>query len=191
MIYGPNNIGKSTQMDLLEEKFGSIGIPLTRVKYPVYNLEPTGPIINEILREGNPKNFSPEQTQELFAKNRLDFQPQLEKILDSGNWVLAEDYKGTGIAWGLTFGVSFEKLLEINRGLFSEDLAICLDGERFSTGIERNHLHERSEKWGLNRAIHQELACYFGWEVVNASQLEEKVHADIWDIVVRKLGLIS
>lgn len=79
-----------------------------------------------------------------------------------------------------------EKLLEYNRDLLREDLAICLDGERFSSGIERNHLHESSQKWELNRAIHQELANSFGWEIVNANQSRGDVANEILRIVANR-----
>lgn len=189
MLYGANNLGKSEQTERLKEKLTFLGIPLVSLKYPIYELDPTGYQLNQILRYGNLWNASPEETQRIFAQNRRDFEPTLTKILNSGQWVVAEDYKGTGFAWGLTLGVSMEKLLKFNKGLLPEDLAICLDGERFSSGIERGHLYEESDQWELNRMVHQEIANHWGWEVVDSNQTREQVEADIWGIVCRKLSL--
>ena len=187
VLYGPNNIGKTSQVSLLVEALTALGLDAKALKYPVYELEPTGRLLNSVLREGNKQSLNAEQIQELFARNRRDYEPELTKELAKGTWVVSEDYTGTGFAWGLTFGVSFEKLVEFNKGLRREDLAICLIGDRFTTGIERVHLHERSEKWELNRAIHIELAEYFNWEVINANQSIEEVKRDIWEVVRRRL----
>lgn len=187
VLYGPNNIGKTSQVSLLVEALTALGLDAKALKYPVCELEPTGRLLNSVLREGNKQSLNAEQIQELFARNRRDYEPELTKELAKGTWVVSEDYTGTGFAWGLTFGVSFEKLVEFNKGLRREDLAICLIGDRFTTGIERVHLHERSEKWELNRAIHIELAEYFNWEVINANQSIEEVKRDIWEVVRRRL----
>lgn len=186
VLYGPNNIGKSEQAKRLVENLNSVRIPTELLKYPIYNLEPTGPALNRILREGNPQGLNAEETQKIFAQNRFDFQPALESKLKRGTWIVAEDYTGTGIAWGLTFGVPMEKLMEFNKDLRKEDIAICLDGERFSSGIERNHLHERSEKWELNRAIHRELAKKFGWEMVHANGSREEVAQEIFMVLINR-----
>lgn len=105
VLYGSNNIGKSEQANRLVEILNSLGIDTDYLKYPIYELEPTGSELNRILRENNPKNYSAEDAQRFFARNRLDYQPTLEKALAMGRWEVAEDYTGTGIAWGLTFVV--------------------------------------------------------------------------------------
>ena len=54
VIYGSNNLGKSTQTGLLEarliKEFSNRRI--LRIKFARYDLEPTGPLLNAILREG-------------------------------------------------------------------------------------------------------------------------------------------
>lgn len=49
MLYGANNLGKSTQMELLEREWRQMGRLGIRMKYSVYNLPPTGPIINAMM----------------------------------------------------------------------------------------------------------------------------------------------
>lgn len=178
VLYGQNNLGKSTQLDLLEDVWKLIGREYRRVKYPVYDLEPTGPMINAILRQGVPA--TDEELQALFAQNRRDFEPTLVSWLEGGEDVIAEDYLGTGLAWGLTKGVSREFLDEVNKDLLIPDMSILLDGERFSSGIEKGHRHEcaGTEIWEKGRRAHLELAKEFGWEVVNANQSKEKVLED-------------
>lgn len=186
VLYGSNNLGKSAQLELLENLWQEMERPYRRIKYPVYSLEPTGPLINAVLREGHPMTEGRLQTK--FAQNRKDFEPTLEEILESGVDVIAEDYKGTGMAWGLVKGVSRSLLDEVNRDLLEPDVAICLDGERYSASIERGHRHEAAgdEIWERSRRFHLELAREMGWEIVDANQSMEKVHEDIKDVLVRK-----
>ena len=183
VLYGINNLGKSTQAKALVEKLTSNGRKAEYLKYPVYGLEPTGPALNEYLRKGNPQKLDARQAQILYAKNREQYDPVLKKQLESGTDIVAEDYWGTGVAWGVGAGIEKDFLLELNRTFQFEDLAILLSGTRFETGIEKNHLHENDNEF-TNRVdlVHQDLAKQFGWKIVNANQDKEKVAADIWEL---------
>lgn len=183
VLYGSNNLGKSAQLELLEQRWVNEGKPYRRIKYPVYSLAPTGPLINAVLREG--LQMSEPEMQATFALNRKDFEPTLISILESGVDVIAEDYKGTGMAWGLVKGVERWFLDLINRNLLEPDVSICLDGERFSSSIERGHRHEAAgnEVWEKSRRFHLELAREYDWKIVDASMSMERVHERIVEIL--------
>lgn len=181
VIYGANNLGKSVQTQLLVESLRQQGFKIQPLKYPIYDLEPTGPRINQALREG--LAISDEELQREFAQNRRDFEPELKRILEEGAWVVAEDYKGTGIAWGVTHDIPLETMEEINQDLLEEDVTILLDGERFTSGRERGHRYEDGADWKKARRTHLELAKRYGWEIVNANQTKERVYQDILDII--------
>jgi thymidylate kinase len=192
VIYGINNIGKSTQVELLLEVLNKAKLKVEHLKYPIYDLQPTGPKINEILRSGGKQSISEEELQELYTQNRRDFQPQLCKKIDGNVNIIAEDYVGTGLAWGLTKGADLEKLIKMNNGLVKPDIEILLDGERFLDGQENNHLHESNDKWLEQcRKNFLELAARFNWLVVNANQEEEDVHQDIIKIIEKKIKEIK
>ncbi|KKT36632.1 MAG: Thymidylate kinase [Candidatus Collierbacteria bacterium GW2011_GWF2_44_15] len=185
VIYGSNNLGKSKQLDLLERDWLAMGRPYTRLKYPIYD-SPTGVLINRALRgdEHGKLELTDEELQTLFAEDRRCFQPRLVELLEEGD-VLGEDYTGTGLAWGLTKGVSRELLDEYNAGLLVPDVALLLDGERFGCGIEKGHRHEDGGEglWQRNREIHLELAKELGWFIVNANRNPETVHGDIMNYI--------
>src|SRR3989339_337961 len=98
-IYGINNLGKTRQATILKEALEGQGLETIGFKYPIYDLEPTGPEINAVLRQGVP--MQERDLQGLYARNRRDFEPTLLGHLSRGKWVVAEDYTGTGIAWGM------------------------------------------------------------------------------------------
>ncbi|MFA6255950.1 MAG: hypothetical protein WC606_02085 [Candidatus Absconditabacterales bacterium] len=191
VFYGINNLGKSTQVDLLIQKLKERGITAEYLKYAVYSLEPSGVMLNEYLRKGNPYDFSPREFQLCQALNRTQYEPILKQKLDAGTWIIGEDYKGTGIAWGVGAGVDQNFLIRLNSHLLAEDLCILFDGERFVSGIEKDHKHEQNHELTEKvRAVHLELAKKFGWTSVNANQSIDEVHENIWKLVREKFQLL-
>ena len=151
------------------------------LKYQIYDLEPTGPQIDQILRSGKSQTITEIELQKLYAQNRRDFQAQVKKKLNQGINVVAEDYIGTGLAWGVTKGAKLEDLEKQNQGLLKEDITILLEGERFLDGKEENHLHESSDElMAKNRQIHLDLARKYNWQIINANQSIEEVRQSIW-----------
>lgn len=185
VIYGANNLGKTTQVKLLVNNLRKQGIKVKRVKYPIYNLKPMGPVINSAMRKN--LRITDLDLQKTYAQNRRDYEPELFKILNRGTWVVAEDYKGTGIAWGVVNSISLTKIEKVNDGLYDEDFAILIDGKRFSDGIEGNHRYEVRRDWERARRIHLMLSKRYGWERVNANQTREKVSEDIWGMIQSEL----
>jgi dTMP kinase len=186
-IYGINGIGKTTQVEILVKYLQSKGLKTSRLKYPVYNLEPEGPFIYKYLRDpqfrsGN--ELSTDALQQKYADNRARYEAELKKRLDDGEWIIAEDYVGTGIAWGLTWGSNLEYLENINEHLMLTDISILMHGERFSTAIEKDHRNEmEAERIQICKNFHLLLANKYGWKVINANQSMEKVKEDIVKII--------
>ena len=190
VFYGINNLGKTTQAEMLVDWLNQSGIPAVYLKYAIYYLEPTGKRINAYLREGNPENLSPKEFQELQVQNRKDYEPILQQKLENGIWVIAEDYVGTGIAWGVGNGVDQTYLEEINAPLLKEDFAFFFDGERFTAGIEKVHMHEQNNELTEKvRKVHQDLAQKHGWIPINANKSKEEIHETIKNTILNKLRL--
>jgi thymidylate kinase len=193
VLFGSNNLGKTTQAKLLVEnliiKFSKNAEYL---KYAIYNLEPSGPLINSYLRQGNPYQFSAREFQLLQVLNRTQYQPKLEEKLSKGTWIVAEDYEGTGIAWGMVAGVNKELLYKLNSHLLKEDLGILFQGESFPENLDKNNVHEVNlatlEK--ANQAF-AEIARDFGWHIIKANAPIEEVQAQILDIIKRKITFIE
>jgi len=187
-LYGINNIGKTTHTLRLVEKLKQEGFDVVRVKYPVYDVPPSGDFLNQALRSGKPQTISEQELQLWFVLNRWQFQPTIEQWLKQGKIVVAEDYIGTGIAWGTTKGVETSRLEILNEGLLKEDLAILLDGERFTEATEKGHLHEtNNELIARCRTVHLELAQRYGWQKVEVQPNPDDTFARIWAYVEKKL----
>lgn len=183
-LYGVNNIGKSTQARLLVERLKDAGYDVVYLKYPIYDLEPTGPQIDAIMRSSGKQALSEEDLQKLFVQNRKDFEPQLEKMLEEGKIIIAEDYIGTGIAWGMAKGLD-QKLLEgMNKNLIHEDFAILLQGKRHEMAREKQHLHEQNDQLLQNVSkIFIQLGADYGWQSFPMQPKIQDTADQLWSLV--------
>ncbi len=190
-LYGINNIGKSTQALRLVERLKAAGQDAVYVKFPVYDLAPTGPFLHDFLRSGEAQKISEEELQLWFTLNRCQFEPTLKNWLSEGKIVIAEDYVGTGIVWGTVKGASTEWLEEMNKFLVRSDLSLLLDGERTEAAIEKGHLHEDNQELiKRSRQVHLELAERYDWTVVPVQASIEETGELIWRVVELHLGKI-
>jgi len=187
VLYGINNLGKTTQAEMLVNALKEVS-RVTFIKYALYDLKPTGPILNDYLRNGNPWGLTHREFKIFHAMNRTQYDSVLrEKLADEDRIVIAEDYVGTSIAWGIGSGIDKDFIEEINSHLLKPDIAILLDGERFTDGIEEGHKHESDNDLTEKvRQVHLKLAKEKGWIVVNANQDKYKVHSDILNAVLAR-----
>lgn len=187
-FYGINNIGKTTQTKRLVQKLQELGYDAVGVKYPVYNMYPSGEHLNTLLRSSTAQPVSEEELQLWFVLNRYQFQPTLQGWLNDKRIVITEDYIGTGIAWGTTKGLSTEWLEKINEGLIKENLSILMDGHRFAKAAESGHLHEENEELvQRSRAVHLELGEKYGWEKMEITSNKDTTFERIWERVLPHL----
>ncbi len=190
VLYGINNLGKSTQAALLVEALIKEGLDASYLKYPLYELEPSGPVINQYLRKGNPLQLSAREFQLLQIMNRTQYDSALRKRLDSAEWIVAEDYIGTGMAWGIGAGLPKEILQTLNSKLVWEDLGILFQGKRYMHAQEKGHKFETDAALTETvRMAHETLADEYGWHRVNAGDTIEEVRNAIWDIVKKAFKL--
>lgn len=183
-IYGINNVGKSTQSQILVEKLKSEGHEVKFLKYPIYDLSPTGPFLNSVLRSKDGQKISEDELQLWFILNRYQFQPELKKFLDEGYIVVAEDYVGTGIAWGTAKGLAQEWLEEANKFLIKEDLAVLINGERDPKVIEKIHVHEQNPELIMKCAgVLKMMAKKFNWKEIERKSTIEDTSTEIWRVV--------
>jgi thymidylate kinase len=184
VIYGINNIGKTTQAKLLVKNLKKKGIKAEYIKYPVYNLKPAGPLINSYLRRNNPHKFTPREVQLLHYIDRLKFETILKNKLEKGINIIAEEYFGTALAWGVATGVDGKLLEYFYSFLPKEDLAILLDGKRFERSIERNHNNEM-DKEAASKAIKafRVFGKKYGWKKIKANSKIDKIQKEIERII--------
>lgn len=181
VLYGINNLGKTTQAEKLVEKLKNEGKEAEYLKYPIYKIKASGEILNNYLRGKNEHNLTPKEAQIIYAINRSQYEKILLEKLESGINIIAEDYVGTGIAWGIGAGVNEQFLKKINSHLLKEDLGFLFDGKRFIESIEESHKHETNENlMNKVRDIHLKLAEEFDWVKINVNLSIEEIHKELY-----------
>ena len=165
-IYGINNIGKTTQVQLLKEHLTKQGRKVFTLKYPIYDIDPSGSFLHSVLRSRQ-QTLSEEELQMWFALNRYQFQPKLHHLLATHDIVIAEDYTYTAVAWGSCKGLSQDWIEKINDKLIQPDLEILITGERSLETVEKGHIHENQHELAdkVSSKLKQ-LAQDKGWKVV-------------------------
>ncbi|MBI2008371.1 hypothetical protein HYS82_01810 [Candidatus Amesbacteria bacterium] len=148
VLYGPDGVGKSRQALMLEEKLREQGLLARKQRYPVYDCTPTGPKLDEILHRTK-KSLPEEEMQKMFAQNRKDFEPTLKSWLENGVNVIGENYKGTGIAWGVARGMTVGKMEEMNKDTIEPDVAIYMDGPKRGESLVGGHPYGTDENESL------------------------------------------
>lgn len=188
-LYGINNIGKSTQAQILTERLISEGYDAEFLKYPNYSVSPSGQFLDSLLRGSDGQKISEDELQLWFVLNRYQFQNEVLKKLEAGKILVVEDYVGTGIAWGMAKGLKRKWLESINSNLFEEDLAIYLYGQRHLSAKEASHIHEQNDELVEKcRVIHGKLARRYKWKKVEVCGGISDTAAIIWDVVSKFLN---
>jgi thymidylate kinase len=190
VMYGPSGVGKTRELDMLEEKLKNMGCECKRVQYPIFRLGEAGPKLEKIVW-GRVPRIPEEEMQTLFAQNRRDFDPTLRSWLDSGVTVLAEDYYGTGVVWGVTRGVSMEKMEQLNEGAVQPDISILIDGpRRIDLREGEGHIYNiDEEEWYRARKVYLQMADKYGWVRVGGDAPIITVGNRIWTIVKLALAM--
>jgi len=184
-IYGVNNIGKSWHAKHLVERLNALGKKAVYLKYPIYDIEPSGPFLNTTLRSGEGQKISEEELQTWYALNRFQFQSSLQKMIEENDYIIAEDYTGTGICWGHTKGADLDWLEGLNSQFVRPDIEILMTGERKKASVEEGHLHESNEPL-LKKAEDtlEMLADRYNWQRVAKDEDYEITKKRFWDILV-------
>lgn len=184
VLYGINNTGKTTQCNLLIDRLRREGKNAEYIKYLIYDLPPSGPMINDYFRGGNPHDLNPREFQLLGTINKYHYQPILEQKLAAGIYMIAEDYWASSVAWGVAAEAAKDFLIKVNEGIRREDVVFLLDGDRFLEALEQNHRHEKDfELVKKARNVYQELAREYNWHIVNANDSIVNIHTKIWEEV--------
>lgn len=155
---GPNNIGKTTQAKRLTEYLErQYGRKVEQIKFPLYTLEPHGPVINRYFRD--PAFRALEQVRRgmeaaerniaaMVVANHHQYEEVLQTKLREGIILVVEDCVMNSVAWTIASGYTEEQAMQMHKGLAFGDVTILLneiDGRSYSDAIEKGHVNEG--KW--------------------------------------------
>lgn len=129
----------------------------------------------------------------LYSLNRWENQKLISNLLARSDFVIADRYTPSNLAYGASRGLRLDWLRGLDKGLPMPSLVIVLDVPvhySFNRKTKNRDVHERDEKFltEVKRTYHI-LARRLGWKMVDATRPVEEVHATIWKAVTREFTI--
>jgi dTMP kinase len=199
---GGEGAGKSTQAALLGERLSAMGIGVVLTREP--GGSPGAEIMRHVLLSGAAKRFGPDTEAVLFAAARADHLDMVIKpALRAGHWVICDRFiDSTRVYQGIAGKVDMPFIRGLERltvGAFRPDLTFVLDlpadiglaraqARRSTAGPDRFETEDLAVHEALNAGF-RAIAAEEEQRVVllDANRPPERVAADIWEAVCRRL----
>jgi dTMP kinase len=189
-IEGIDQSGKRTQSRLLADELKRRGAKVSTISFPIYESS-SGRQIRRFL-EGKQK-YPPTALHMLYSLNRWENQKRITDMTDKADFVIADRYSPSNIAYGVSRGLSLGWLQELDRGLPIASLVIVLDvpvPASFARKSRGRDVHERNRPLLLKvRRTYRTLAKRLEWKVVDATRPVEEVHWAVCSLVRKKFRL--
>ncbi len=191
-LEGIDQSGKRTQTRLLADELKKKGAKVSTISFPIYK-SPSGRQIQRFL-EGKQKHQAT-ALHMLYSLNRWENQEQIIKPVQNSDFVIADRYYPSNLAYGVSRGLSLEWLQGLDRGLPTASLVIVLDvpvPASFARKSRGRDVHEKNRQLLAKvRRTYRKLAKKLGWKIVDATRPVEEVHEAVWGLVRKKFGLTS
>ena len=184
VVEGTDKAGKGTQSKLLINALKLSGRICTIMDFPDYTT-PIGQEIRAFL-DGR-RNYAMEVKHMLLSANRWEKKDEIESMLKKDTVIIMNRYYQSNIVYGVSHDLSLKWLLNLDKGLPKEDLAIVLEvnpnisyqrapGDRDTFEMDQKLLMKVHKNY-------RKLAKQFNWKVVNGEKVSEQVHNKIMNIV--------
>ncbi len=191
-LEGIDQSGKRTQTRLLAKELKKKGAKVSTISFPIYK-SPSGRQIQRFL-EGKQK-YPATALHMLYSVNRWENQEQIIKLTQDSDFVIADRYYPSNLAYGVSRGLSLEWLQGLDRNLPTASLVVVLDvpmPASFARKSRGRDVHEKNRQLLVKvRRTYRTLAKRLGWKMVDATRPVYEVHQAIWSIVRKKFRLTS
>ena len=191
-IEGIDQSGKRTQTRLLAEDLKKEGAKVSTISYPIYK-SPSGRQIQRFLQ--GKQNYPATALHMLYSLNRWENQELITNLTEKSDFVIADRYYPSNLAYGVSRGLGLEWLQGLDRGLPTASLVIVLDVpvlSSFGRKSSGRDVHERDKKLLLRVGLtYRTLAKKLDWKMVDANRPVEEVHEAVWSIVRKRFRFSS
>jgi dTMP kinase len=189
VIEGSDQAGKRTQTTLLAQALKKSKIKTKTFSFPDYTT-PLGKEINRFLR--GKRKFPSQVIHCLLAANRWEKIEQIKAAQEQNSILIMNRYYQSNLVYGVANGMSLSWLEGLDAGLPKADLVIVLDvsqKESFSRKkVNRDKFEKNAQFLQTISTTYRKLAKKYRWNLVNALQSKEQVHADIMQVLSKKLA---
>jgi dTMP kinase len=191
-LEGIDQSGKRTQTRLLANELRRKGAKVGTISFPIYT-SPSGRQIQRFL-DGKQK-YPTTALHMLYSLNRWENQELITKLTERADFVIADRYYPSNLAYGVARGLNLGWLRELDRGLPTASLVIVLDvpvPTSFTRKSRVRDVHERNRQLLFRvRRTYLTMAKMLNWKIVDGTHPVEEVHEAVWSIVRQKFRLKS
>ena len=191
-LEGIDQSGKRTQTRLLAEELERKGARVGTISFPIYR-SPSGRQIQRFL--AGKQEYPQTALHMLYSLNRWENQELITNLTEKSDFVIADRYYPSNLAYGVSRGLGLEWLQGLDRGLPTASLVIVLDVpvlSSFGRKSSGRDVHERDKKLLLRVGLtYRTLAKKLDWKMVDANRPVEEVHEAVWSIVRKRFRFSS
>ncbi len=191
-LEGIDQSGKRTQTRLLAEELERKGARVGTISFPIYR-SPSGRQIQRFL--AGKQEYPATALHMLYSLNRWENQDRITSLAEKSDFVIADRYYPSNLAYGVSRGLSLGWLQGLDQGLPTASLVIVLDVpvlSSFGRKSSGRDVHERDKQLLLRVGrTYRTLAKKLDWKLVDANRPVEEVHDAIWGIVRKKFRFSS
>jgi dTMP kinase len=184
VVEGTDKAGKGTQSRLLINALKISGIRCAKMDFPDYTT-PIGQEIRAFL-DGR-RNYTMEVKHMLLSANRWEKKNEIERMIKKDTLIIMNRYYQSNIVYGVSHDLGLKWLLNLDKGLPKEDLAIVLEvnpnisyqrapGDRDTFEMDQKLLMKVHKNYRI-------LAKQFNWKIIDGDRDTEQVHNEIMNIV--------
>jgi dTMP kinase len=169
-VEGVDAVGKRTQSSLLKSWLRQQGMSTHTLSFPAYETT-IGKEIRKFLL--GKVSYPPQARAMLYAANRWEMKPELERTLAKTDVTIVDRYSGSNFAYGISAGLQLEWLMCLEEGLPEPDLTLLLDAPPAKIAPRRGNKDSYERNASLQeraRSAYFELASKFGWTVIDANR---------------------
>jgi dTMP kinase len=188
VVEGIDKAGKGTQSRLLMKALKKSGIRCIKMDFPNYST-PIGREIRAFLN--GRRNYTMEVKHMLLSANRWEKKNEIERIIKKDTIIIMKRYYQSNIVYGVSHDLGLEWLLNLDKGLPKEDLAIVLE---VSPNISYQRVPEDRDTFEMDQKLlmkvhknYRILAKQFNWKIIDGNRDSEQVHNEIMNIVKNTL----
>jgi dTMP kinase len=189
-LEGIDQAGKRTQSRLLANHLREEDLKADCISFPIYE-SPAGEQIRRFL--SGKHDYPPEALHMLYSLNRWENQGLIHKLVDQNDFVIADRYTPSNLAYGVSRDLSLSWLRNLDKGLPPADLVVVLDvpvPSSFARKRKYRDVHESDRRLLVRvRQSYRVLAKRLSWKTIDATRPVGEVESTIWRLVTRKFNL--
>ena len=189
-LEGIDQSGKRTQTQLLAQQLRKDHYRVGTISFPIYRSR-TGRDIRAFLH--GKLSYAPQAVHMLYSLNRWENVSLIKRHVDQSDFLIADRYTPSNLAYGVSKGLDRQWLVELDRGLPQPSLVIILDvpvPASFKRKTEGRDAHENSKRYMVRvRKNYRSLARSYGWKLLDGTVPPERVHRSVLELVRERFRL--